>query len=109
MAVPNRQLLSQFNPLKRRPSMSRVLLAAIFFLLVHVSASASVTKVDGSFEVKNSEIYTVDSSILGRKYDVYVKLPNDYSKAENENRKYPVLYLNDGPHTFKVASGITHF
>ncbi|MFS1522799.1 alpha/beta hydrolase [Microbulbifer sp. 2304DJ12-6] len=89
--------------------MNKALLVTVFFLLVQISAFAAVTKVDSSFEIKNSEIFSISSSVLGRKYDIYIKVPHDYSNTENEKKTYPVLYLNDGPHTFKVASGVTHF
>lgn len=61
------------------------------------------------FEIDNSSVFSIESKILSRKYDVYIKLPRGYFYKENEANKYPVLYLNDGPHTFKVAAGVTHF
>ncbi len=86
----------------------------IIFLIVFIVSSfhvkgAAITSDNQSFEIKNSEIYTIDSKILGRKYDIYIKVPHDYFDKNNESKKYPVLYLNDGPHTFKVAAGVTHF
>ncbi len=42
-----------------------------------------------------------------RYYDLYVKLPPGYDKPENLLRRYPVIWLNDGPYTFQVASGVT--
>ena len=89
--------------------MNRVFLITVFFLLYQSNVFASVTELEGFFEVKNSEVFTISSPALGRKYDIYIKVPYDYSDKENEKKKYPVLYLNDGPHTFKVASGVTHF
>ncbi|GLS25099.1 alpha/beta hydrolase [Marinibactrum halimedae] len=89
--------------------MNRIFLTAVFFLFLQANTFASVTQVERSFEIKNSEIYTISSSNLGREYDIYVKVPHDYLAKESEKKTYPVLYLNDGPHTFKVASGVTHF
>ena len=60
------------------------------------------------FVIDNSEIITLNSKVLGRKYDLFIKRPRDYTWQENQSKTYPVLYLNDGPHTFKVASGVTH-
>ncbi len=62
-----------------------------------------------SFEIPNSNVVTIESKTLGRAYDLYIKVPRDYFEEENKSKKYPVLYLNDGPHTFKVAAGVTHF
>lgn len=58
-----------------------------------------------AFEVERSEVHTIASRGLGRAYQVYVKLPPSY--GDEPNRRYPVLYLTDGPYTFQVASGVT--
>jgi predicted alpha/beta superfamily hydrolase len=71
-----------------------------------LSAAANENQV---FEISNSEIVTIESTILKRKYDLYIKVPRDYFEEKNQSKQYPVLYLNDGPHTFKVAAGVTHF
>ncbi|GHB65345.1 hypothetical protein GCM10008107_12940 [Psychrosphaera saromensis] len=69
-------------------------------------------------EIANSHIVTIDSKILGRKYDLFIKVPRGYHSKDNhskdnhsnnnKSKHYPVLYLNDGPYTFKVATGVTH-
>lgn len=59
------------------------------------------------FQVERSAVHTIASTTLKRTYDFYVKLPPGYDKPENARRSYPVLYLNDGPYTFQVASGVT--
>lgn len=84
-------------------------LALVVLSSFQASAEGLITKKSTSYEIGNSEIFTVDSEVLDRKYDIYVKVPTDYSDKENEEKVYPVLYLNDGPHTFKVAAGVTHF
>ncbi|MDH5433836.1 MAG: alpha/beta hydrolase-fold protein [Gammaproteobacteria bacterium] len=89
--------------------MKKLLIVGTLFLFVQTHAFAKVTKVDGSFEINSTEIFTINSAILGRKYDIYIKTPFDYANQENINKSYPVLYLNDAPHTFKVAAGVTHF
>jgi predicted alpha/beta superfamily hydrolase len=60
-----------------------------------------------AFQVERSFVQTLKSAALDRSYDVYVKLPESYDRPENARRKYPVMYLNDGPYTFQVASGVT--
>lgn len=61
-----------------------------------------------SFEIDNSKVVTIDSSVLQRKYDLFIKVPNGYNQSKNSAKKYPILFLNDGPYTFKVAAGVTH-
>ncbi|WP_394173520.1 alpha/beta hydrolase [Thalassotalea litorea] len=61
-----------------------------------------------SFEIQRSSVITLQSKVLDRTYDIYVKLPYDYHLPANKTKTYPVLYLNDGPYTFKVAAGVTH-
>lgn len=84
-----------------------------FLVLLTASLVCAQAKTEASpnrhFEIDNSSVFSIESKILNRKYDVYIKLPRGYFDKENEANKYPVLYLNDGPHTFKVAAGVTHF
>ncbi|MDG1826713.1 MAG: alpha/beta hydrolase-fold protein [Henriciella sp.] len=61
-----------------------------------------------AFSIPSTEVHTLVEATSGREYDIYVKLPVGYSKLEEANRLYPVIYLNDGPYTFQVASGVTH-
>jgi len=60
-----------------------------------------------AFEVERSAVHTVRSAKLDRTYEIYVKTPPGYDRPENAQRRYPVLYLTDGPYTFQVASGAT--
>jgi predicted alpha/beta superfamily hydrolase len=86
----------------------RSIKVVILFLALYSSLTAAAVIDKDNFELSNSSIFTVDSKVLGRKYDIFVKLPRDYSWEGNQSKKYPVLYLNDGPYTFKVAAGVTH-
>lgn len=81
-------------------------LALIF--MFNVSCNNAAVAEDRSFEIANSKVVTIDSKVLGKKYDLYIKVPRSYLLEENKSKKYPVLYLNDGPYTFKVAAGVTH-
>ena len=60
-----------------------------------------------AFEVPRSSMHTLKVDRSNRAYDLYVKVPPGYSNIENSDQKYPVIYLNDGPYTFQVASGAT--
>lgn len=62
--------------------------------------------IDG-FVIENSGVIPIHSDALGRDYEIYVKTPPGYDKPENAGRRYPVLYLTDGPYTFQVASGLS--
>lgn len=86
-----------------------ILMMVILLSSFRVTAEEFITKTPDAFKIMGSEVFTVQSKVLGRKYDIYVKLPAGYFDKENEEKAYPVLYLNDGPHTFKVAAGVTHF
>ena len=90
-------------------SMNRYFLLLVVSIIsfMHFNLEASENTTD--FPFPNTESFTIDSKVLNRKYDLYIKLPNGYFKDENVEKKYPVLYLNDAPHTFKVAAGVTHF
>mgnify|MGYP000645418275 CR=1 FL=1 len=82
--------------------------AVVLSLVLYSSFTvASVIEKDG-FEINHSTIFTIESKVLDRKYDVFVKLPHDYFWEASKSKKYPVIYLNDGPYTFKVAAGVTH-
>lgn len=60
-----------------------------------------------AFQVENSAVLPLTSTVLSRDYEVYVKTPPGYGKPENAGKRYPVIYLTDGPYTFQVASGIS--
>jgi len=63
---------------------------------------------DAEFAVPGTIVHTLPASAQGRVYQIYVKTPFGYDAPENANRRWPVIYLNDGPYTFQVASGVTH-
>jgi len=87
----------------------KVLVVVLLLTSCQVSSDELITQLSSAFEIQDSRSFTIRSKILGRKYDLYVKLPVGYFEEVNRERDYPVLYLNDGPHTFKVAAGATHF
>jgi hypothetical protein len=60
---------------------------------------------DTAFAVPGSMVHTLPPSAQGRVYQIYVKTPFGYDAPENAGRVWPVIYLNDGPYTFQVASG----
>jgi len=59
------------------------------------------------FQIEHSFVHLLASTKLQRSDEIYIKLPPGYDKSENAQQRYPVVYLNDGPYTFQVASGET--
>jgi len=59
------------------------------------------------FVIENSAVLPLRDNASGRDYQVFVKTPPSYDKPENAGRRYPVLYMTDGPYTFQVASGLS--
>jgi predicted alpha/beta superfamily hydrolase len=92
----------------RRPLRAAALLLAAAFTL-HAFAATTAPAPDDAppFQIERSHVHTLASPTLGRSYQLYVKLPPGYDKPENAQRRYPVVWLTDGPYTFQVASGET--
>lgn len=61
----------------------------------------------GPFAIENSAVIPIRAKTSGRDYEIFVKTPPGYDKPQNAGRRYPVIYLTDGPYTFQVASGIS--
>lgn len=59
------------------------------------------------FVIESSAVLPLRSAKLGREYEVFVKTPPGYGRPENARRRYPVIYLTDGPYTFQVASALS--
>lgn len=82
------------------------------FALLSFSTVATTNAVaevpSNKFEIPRSAGHTVKSDTLERTYQIYVRTPRDYDKDDNKTKRYPVIYLNDAPYTFQVASGVTH-
>ncbi|NQE60368.1 alpha/beta hydrolase [Caulobacter sp. RHG1] len=62
---------------------------------------------DRPFAIENSAVIPIRAKASGRDYEIFVKTPPGYDKPQNAGRRYPVIYLTDGPYTFQVASGIS--
>ncbi|HSL46145.1 MAG TPA: alpha/beta hydrolase-fold protein [Anaerolineales bacterium] len=53
--------------------------------------------------IPETEIRQIESSKTGRSYDIYVRLPSGY---EQNQKKYPILYVLDGQWDFKLLDSI---
>lgn len=91
---------------------SRRQFAAIIFGFLFYSAlmtaGARAEIPSNKFEIPRSIGHTVTSDNSGRRYQIYVRTPRGYDKDTNQTKSYPVIYLNDAPYTFQIASGVTH-
>ena len=77
---------------------------------VGAGSDLTATKPAGAsqgFEIENSAVIPIRAKASGRDYEIFVKTPPGYDKPENASRRYPVIYLTDGPYTFQVASGLS--
>lgn len=80
---------------------------ALLCLVILLIVRRPDAQADESFKVEHSVVIPIESKILGRRYEAYVKIPPSYDSPENQHRHYPVLYMTDGAYTFQVASGVT--
>lgn len=84
----------------------RSFLLTIGVLFSYLSSHAQETT-GAAFEISGSETLSIQSSILDRQYDLYVKFPPGYNSKENAVRLYPVIYLNDAGYNWLTAVGLT--
>jgi predicted alpha/beta superfamily hydrolase len=92
-------------------SLPRQFTAQIFGLVFHSAimvADAGAEAPSNKYEIPRSIGHTIKDDNSGRIYQVYVRTPRGYDKGYNKTKSYPVIYLNDAPYTFQVASGVTH-
>jgi predicted alpha/beta superfamily hydrolase len=54
--------------------------------------------------IPGTELRQLESSETGRNYDIYVRLPEEY--AQDQRKKFPVLYVLDGQWDFKLLDSI---
>lgn len=75
-------------------------------LAVWVFYSASLLAEEATeFKINNTHTLQLKSEASGLEYELYIRLPRDYSK---NNKQYPVAVINDTSYSFAVASGVVH-
>jgi predicted alpha/beta superfamily hydrolase len=89
------------------PLCAALLLLPIAFSSAVATETSTTIDTAPPFQIELSHVHTLAARALGRTYELYVKLPPGYDLPENAQRKYPAVYLTDGPYTFQVASGIS--
>lgn len=66
------------------------------------------SSVEGSaLELPQIQVIPIKDSRTERNYELYIKLPEDYSK--NTNKTYPVLYYTDAMWHLEMLSGATEY
>ena len=79
----------------------------VLILALVFSITAYAQSIDESPKpFQMGEVRTIHSEVLGRSYDLFVKLPPGYQAATNSSQRYPVIYLNDGYYCWVTAVGV---
>ncbi len=74
-----------------------------FILMALAAAPIACAQGQSAYAVAGSAVHDVRTK-SGRAYRLYVKTPPGYSQPENETRRYPAVFLNDGELFFLVAA-----
>ncbi|MCV0425783.1 MAG: hypothetical protein K5905_09935 [Roseibium sp.] len=77
-------------------------------ILLALTAITDAEPLSHGFQIPRSNVHIIHSEKLARSYPIFVRTPRGYDRAENSDKHYPVIYLNDGPYAFQIASGVTH-
>lgn len=67
------------------------------------AAPPAVAEVAPPYVLENTEVLTVTSATLQRRYPLYVSLPADHARTA---QRYPVVYVTDAPYAFPLVRAI---
>ena len=82
----------------------------VIVLVVLIVLSFMVeAKENKSFELPKIKVLPIQDSQTDRQYELYIKLPEGYVKAENKDKDYPVIYIADAMWHMEILSGSTEF
>ncbi len=82
----------------------------VFLLLLPVLSVKASEIIDTSdFILPKIQVLPIKDTQSDRQYELYIKLPEGYSKAENKDFKYPVIYFTDALWQIELLSGSTEF
>ncbi|MBX2847168.1 MAG: serine hydrolase [Acidiferrobacterales bacterium] len=79
----------------------------VFFILLIIAQAKCFAKDSTRFEIPRTETVAIKDTFTGRSYELYVKLPKDYS--DKKNTQYPVIYTTDAIWHFEILSASTEF
>ncbi|MBB6122765.1 alpha/beta hydrolase [Sphingobium subterraneum] len=83
---------------------------ASLLTFANTACSQEEKKVDGSVAYLPSlrgDYFSLHSAEVGRKYHIYVRLPEGYEKTKNQ--RFPTVYLLDGDSTFPMLAPLHLF
>jgi predicted alpha/beta superfamily hydrolase len=83
------------------------MLSLLFFQALNACTQQALPTSNPSLSnvtIPGTEVRQLKSSNTGRDYDIYIRPPDDY--AQNQKKKYPVLYVLDGQWDFKLLDSI---
>jgi predicted alpha/beta superfamily hydrolase len=84
--------------------MMRLIFAAVIAGAVWVSGAVAAPVPPPAYALPGSAVHTLEGPDH-RRYDLYVKTPPGYGRAESAAMRYPVIYVNDGDLFFAAAAG----
>jgi predicted alpha/beta superfamily hydrolase len=83
-------------------NMMKKIFLAIMFLMPTIGVEASEPKL---YEMPRTQVFPLKNSETGGQYELYIKLPEGY--ADNNNKKYSVIYLTDAVMHIELFSAVT--
>jgi predicted alpha/beta superfamily hydrolase len=87
-------------------NMKNILVLSLLFSLSYIAAAGSEKK---SFKLPKIKVISIQDSKSQKQYELYIKLPEGYSKAENKGKEYPVIYIADAVWHIELLSATTEF
>lgn len=87
-------------------NIKNILVSVLLLSLSFISAEASEYK---SFELPKIKVIPIQDSQTERQYELYIKLPEGYSEAENKDQDYPVIYIADAMWHMELLSGSAEY
>ena len=91
----------------KRISPSMILLSALLAASCASNSQAESSTSPAAYEMPRTHVAPIKDSKKDRQYELYIKLPEDYS--ENTDVNYPVIYTTDAVVHMGMLSGATEF
>lgn len=82
----------------------RKALQALVLALMGINATAFAQSKNG-YQIPNTEVHIIPSQPAKRQYQVWVDLPEAYTKS---NKKFPVVFVTDPQYAFTLTHGVRH-
>ncbi|NVK21187.1 MAG: alpha/beta hydrolase [Kangiellaceae bacterium] len=79
----------------------------IIFVLSLLPVAILNAKEPEPYKLPRTEVIPIQESKTKKQYELYIKLPEEYSK--NKNKKYPVIYFTDAVWHIEILSAATAF